>query len=305
MRVYEGGTKKVTRWRERERERERKTRARWTPEQWAQYREGVRTAIEKRFLADPVKFKLREMVRAAWYRRAGDFAVRVEDVEPPTVCPYLGIPLDWNSRGKMGPNSPTLDRVCSEYGYIPGNVVVCSQAGNTLKNELDAADHARLAAIDHKTLQRLRQIYGDDPGGFIDPGRTRIQDDGQPYFRRRRQRVSATKMRAKLGNFPFALTIEDVPFVARCELSGVLLDWENGMARNGATIDKIIPAYGYVRGNVRIVARRLNTAMTNATPLQRAGFAAFIERTRAELWKRYGRRPLLPRIIGNGTGEDV
>lgn len=55
----------------------------------------------------------------------------------PTYCPVLGSKLEraLGSQGP-GPNSPTLDRVKPELGYIPSNIVVVSNRANRAKGDL-------------------------------------------------------------------------------------------------------------------------------------------------------------------------
>ena len=60
-----------------------------------------------------------------------------EAIEYPKVCPVFGVELDWGMRGKNGShksNSPSLDRIDSTKGYIPGNVMMMSVLANTMKN---------------------------------------------------------------------------------------------------------------------------------------------------------------------------
>lgn len=54
------------------------------------------------------------------------------DVIVPEVCPALGIPL--KNEGSQADNSPSLDRVIPQLGYVPGNVVVISKLANRIKS---------------------------------------------------------------------------------------------------------------------------------------------------------------------------
>ena len=67
------------------------------------------------------------------------FFIGVEDIVVPEVCPVLGIPL-YTSRGKARPNSPSLDRIRNEKGYVPGNVRVISYRANLIKNNATAEE---------------------------------------------------------------------------------------------------------------------------------------------------------------------
>lgn len=54
------------------------------------------------------------------------------DVIVPEVCPALGIPL--KNSGPQADNSPSLDRIIPDLGYVPGNVVVISKLANRIKS---------------------------------------------------------------------------------------------------------------------------------------------------------------------------
>jgi hypothetical protein len=50
-------------------------------------------------------------------------------------CPVFGFELAWNGvRGSIQPNSPSLDRIVPELGYIKGNVRYLSNQANTMKS---------------------------------------------------------------------------------------------------------------------------------------------------------------------------
>lgn len=60
------------------------------------------------------------------------FTITVEDIVIPKVCPLLGIPLQ-QQRGGANDNSPSLDRIDTTRGYVPGNVAVISRLANIMK----------------------------------------------------------------------------------------------------------------------------------------------------------------------------
>lgn len=63
-----------------------------------------------------------------------EFSITKDDVKMPELCPILGIPLHSNFGGVASDHSPSLDRIDSEKGYVPGNVMIISFRANTLKN---------------------------------------------------------------------------------------------------------------------------------------------------------------------------
>lgn len=75
------------------------------------------------------------IARASKYKLPIDPLKRLMAAHPiPNKCPVLGIPLERNKNGKTGsPNSPSIDRIVPEVGYIVENVRVISQRANSLK----------------------------------------------------------------------------------------------------------------------------------------------------------------------------
>lgn len=64
-----------------------------------------------------------------------EFSITEKDFAPVTHCPLLGVRLNFSIR-KRGAhyNSPTIDRIDSNLGYVPGNVWVISGKANRIKN---------------------------------------------------------------------------------------------------------------------------------------------------------------------------
>jgi hypothetical protein len=71
-----------------------------------------------------------------------------EDVYFPLICPVLGIKLDYSGRATTkynNGNAPSFDRLDSNFGYVPGNVVVMSWRANRIKNDGTAEEHRAIA----------------------------------------------------------------------------------------------------------------------------------------------------------------
>lgn len=79
------------------------------------------------------------LLKTARYRalkRGVEFSIDVSDIVIPDVCPILGIPLVISDgTGKPGGrmDSPSLDRIDNEKGYVKGNVQVISHMANSMK----------------------------------------------------------------------------------------------------------------------------------------------------------------------------
>jgi len=67
-------------------------------------------------------------------KKAGiPFDIRPSDIVIPETCPVLEVPLS-SSVGVLAQNSPSLDRIIPELGYVNGNIMVISHLANVMKN---------------------------------------------------------------------------------------------------------------------------------------------------------------------------
>ena len=71
-----------------------------------------------------------------------------ENAELASHCPVFGVPLDWsrmrNNGGKAVPNSPSIDRIDPERGYVKGNIKIISFRANQIKSD---ASHQELKLV--------------------------------------------------------------------------------------------------------------------------------------------------------------
>jgi hypothetical protein len=74
------------------------------------------------------------------------------------------------------------------------------------------------------------------------------------------------RQRAKLKKLPFNLDSTDITVPEYCPVLGLkLLPHEKIRADNSPSLDRLIPALGYIKGNVRVISQRANQIKTNAT----------------------------------------
>lgn len=83
---------------------------------------------------DPIK-RMFSRAKARSKIKNQDFTIELEDIIIPQYCPILNIKLEYYS-GKAGGrnNSPSLDRINNNEGYIKGNVIVISHLANMMKS---------------------------------------------------------------------------------------------------------------------------------------------------------------------------
>lgn len=80
------------------------------------------------------------------------FSIVPYDLEVPEYCPVLGTKLQFGIRS-YSPNSPSVDAIRPELGYIPGNVAVISHRANTIKQNASPDELRKVADWLEKKLQ--------------------------------------------------------------------------------------------------------------------------------------------------------
>jgi hypothetical protein len=88
----------------------------------------------KRVKSTPEEKKMLNRAKARAKKNNIPFSITEKDIVIPETCPVMGIKLE-HHRGRSGAykNSPSLDRIVPEKGYVPGNVRVISQLANQCK----------------------------------------------------------------------------------------------------------------------------------------------------------------------------
>lgn len=115
---------------------------RWYTKNAEKAKANTRTWIH----ANPLRAWITSIKRGAKLRGL-EFDLSVEDLEVPTHCPLLGLPLTFEiGRGKRTDNSASLDRLDSSKGYVKGNVWVVSWRANNLKRDATLTELKMLAA---------------------------------------------------------------------------------------------------------------------------------------------------------------
>jgi hypothetical protein len=83
-----------------------------------------------------------------------EFNISGSDIVVPATCPIYDIPLHPSPhRGRACANSPSLDRIGSNRGYVPGNVQVISHRANTHKSDATLEEIRKLAAWAEKHMK--------------------------------------------------------------------------------------------------------------------------------------------------------
>lgn len=93
--------------------------------------------------------------------------------------------------------------------------------------------------------------------------------------------LSRTKSKCKKYNIPFNLELSDIIIPEYCPILGIKLligqeSYTKTSKWNTASIDRITPELGYVKGNIQIISMRANLMKTDSTEEDLIKFADWI-----------------------------
>jgi hypothetical protein len=90
--------------------------------------------------------------------------------------------------------------------------------------------------------------------------------------------ISSAGSRARQAGIPFDNDLDLTP-TPICPMLATALDYSVGRGsdgrRNSPSLDRIIPAKGYTKGNVQVISGRANTIKNDATPRELAAIALY------------------------------
>lgn len=93
------------------------------------------------------------------------FDLTVDDIHIPAFCPVLGVKLERSAGGSSGgDNSPSLDKIVPERGYVRGNVIVISNKANRMKSNGTFDEMRRLAEFYTDLEKQLCRDATTKPG---------------------------------------------------------------------------------------------------------------------------------------------
>lgn len=101
-------------------------------------KEGAKRSYNKSYANNHTKW-LWKGLKSKSKRKGIIFDIKVSDIIIPEYCPVLGIKLEVN-KGRPKGNSPSVDRIIPELGYIPSNIIIISCRANTIKNDVTVSE---------------------------------------------------------------------------------------------------------------------------------------------------------------------
>lgn len=103
------------------------------------------------------KRRILQRVKSRCLKKGIPFSITEEDLEIPTECPVLGIPLvERNNNPELTkgyrPEAPSVDRIDPRKGYVKGNVRMISARANLLKSDASVKE-LELVLLDLKRIE--------------------------------------------------------------------------------------------------------------------------------------------------------
>lgn len=187
----------------------------------------------------------------------------------PTHCPVLGVNLGWCRRGKKQDNSPSIDRIIPELGYVRGNVQYLSDLANRMKQD---ATPEQLVAFAKWVLSPKKPIALN-----TNPTETEIK-----YLKKRIDRIKRKTLEA--GRV-FDVVLQDLLDIlpTHCPVFGTQFVWGSRDRIICPSIDKIEARFGYTNGNMQIISNLANSIKNSASPSQLEQFARWVLKTHKEI----------------------
>ena len=97
--------------------------------------------------------------------------------------------------------------------------------------------------------------------------------------------VRAAKARATKAGVPFNITTDDISIPHECPVLGIpLIVGADKASDNSPSLDRVVPRFGYIVGNVLVISNRANRIKNDATPTELRLVADFFERHLAKNW---------------------
>lgn len=131
----------VLRWREQNKDRSREAGRNWR-----------RANIVRNLYTD---------AKSRAKKRGIEFSIALADIpEMGELCPVFGRPFIISADGRCD-DSPSLDRIRSDQGYVPGNVWIIGYRANRVKNDATADEHEMIAWAMRRAITHVVRKKGE------------------------------------------------------------------------------------------------------------------------------------------------
>lgn len=200
------------------------------------------------------------------------------------ICEFCDGP---NHRARSSFCSRSCDKKMKKICYIQtGRCIRCGNVNNTKKTIcLECLSKQKLFDLNNKS--KKTEYYNNRrqeavKNGFCSVCCVKLTDDGKkvcsyccersrsnlmdnPNYRKIVILKNA-KLRAKKRGVPCTITIDDIVVPETCPILGITLQYGNGkLSGHSPSLDCIVPAQGYIPGNICVISHKANTLKSNMT----------------------------------------
>lgn len=125
-----------------------------------------------------------------------------------------------------------------------------------------------------RACQQVKELSRFPKSKMVKSGRAAQCSDCKNRYQRERfhldprpNMISSARTRARKHGVPFDLKASDLVMPTHCPVLGLRLKSSSGAcaSADSPTLDRLIPAKGYVKGNVAIISFKANTIKSDAT----------------------------------------
>lgn len=110
--------------------------------------------------------------------------------------------------------------------------------------------------------------------------RLKNKEGQRDYYKRTlpQKMLASARKTAKNKDIPFDLELSDIVIPEVCPILNTPFEIGKGKPLpTSASLDKIVPSLGYVKGNVQVISHLANSMKSNATPEQLRLFSKWIQ----------------------------
>jgi len=171
-----------------------------------------------------------------------------EKIPKDMICPLLKIKMEINNNYARG-NSPTIDRIDPNKGYVKNNIQIISQKANLSKSNIYIDEYEKIYLNLIKIFKGEKKIIGG--GDFV-------------------YNIAHIKYRCKKNNIDFNIDKKYLKIIYPkkniCPLCEIFFENGIGVKKDSSiSLDRIYPNKGYIRGNVMFICERANRVKNNLT----------------------------------------
>lgn len=234
-------------------------------------KERMKECINKYKIRQPISYLLiRCRIRAK--KKNLEYNLSREDIVIPKFCPVLGIKITF---GQEKYNSPSIDRIDNNKGYIKGNIIVVSVKANELKRDSSFEERQQLVDFYSNIEENRAKIRNIE---LLPQSKIKYKWYSSKYvvannaLRRAEYKENVVcnmlfhaKSRAKKRGLEFSLKESDIHLPKYCPIFGIELSVGKDNIETSPSLERIDSTKGYTPDNVIIVSYRANRAKGDAT----------------------------------------